>query len=103
LQLIVRNFRHRRGEIDLIMASPSPLATQVLVFVEVRYRRSRRYGGSAASVTPDKQRRIALAAQSFRQRHQHYARWPCRFDVVTLQGTISHPQINWLRNAFAAF
>jgi putative endonuclease len=43
LVLITRNFRSRRGEIDLVMRDAA-----TLVFVEVRKRRSQRFGGAAA-------------------------------------------------------
>ena len=53
LQLVLRNFRCKRGEIDLVM-----LDGATLVLVEVRYRSSEQFGGAAASVTWRKQRRL---------------------------------------------
>jgi len=41
------------GELDLVVRDG-----QTLVFVEVRYRRNRRYGGAAASITRAKQERL---------------------------------------------
>ena len=58
LQLVTRNFRCKRGEIDLVM-----LDGATLVLVEVRYRSSEQFGGAAASVTWRKQRRLANAAR----------------------------------------
>ncbi len=49
LRFIAANARERGGEIDLIMRDGT-----VTVFIEVRYRRSARYGDAAASVTPQK-------------------------------------------------
>jgi len=49
LRLIERNYHCRLGEIDLILAHGP-----VLVFVEVRLRRSAEFGGAAASVTERK-------------------------------------------------
>ncbi len=46
LRFIAANARERGGEIDLIMRDGT-----VTVFIEVRYRRSARYGDAAASVT----------------------------------------------------
>ncbi len=88
LMLVERNFRCRGGEIDLILQDGN-----VLVFVEVRKRADRRYGGAAASVTGRKQGRLVIAAQTFLQRY----RTPpaCRFDVVAMDGDT----LNWLKNA----
>jgi len=41
LKTLNRNFRTRRGEIDLVM-----LDSDTLVFVEVRYRKGDRYGSA---------------------------------------------------------
>ncbi len=88
LIILARNYRCRGGEIDLICRDGA-----TLVFVEVRLRTNRSFGGAAASITPAKQRRIVLAAN-------HYlAGKPlpvCRFDAVLLDGT----HIDWIRNAF---
>ena len=46
LKLLKRNHRCKGGEIDLVM-----LDGTTLVFVEVRFRRNRNFGGAAASAT----------------------------------------------------
>ena len=61
LALVVRNYRCKGGEIDLVMRAPDG----TLVFVEVRARRGHAYGGAAASVTAQKQRRILQAANHY--------------------------------------
>ncbi len=91
LQLVERNFRCRGGEIDLIMRDGA-----TVVFVEVRARASDSHGGAAASVTPAKQRRLILAAQTWLQAQPGTP--PCRFDVVALEGG----RMQWLRNAIEA-
>jgi putative endonuclease len=91
LKLVERNFRCKGGEIDLVLAEP---VSGLLVFVEVRQRNSRRYGGAAASVTRSKQAKLIIAAEVFLQR---YAQPPaCRFDVVA----IDDDAIEWIRQAF---
>lgn len=88
LKLVERNFRCKTGEIDLIM-----LDRDSLVFVEVRRRGGRRFGGAAASVTTAKQMKLLSAAQVFLKR---YAAVPkCRFDVIAIEGG----QVEWLKNA----
>ena len=57
LRFIAANVRGRGGEIDLIMKDG-----QVIVFVEVRFRQSSRFGGAAASVTLAKQHKLLQTA-----------------------------------------
>ena len=95
LKLLARNYRtpgHGGGEIDLIMREPGG----TVIFVEVRQRASRGFGGAAASVGPVKQRRIVFAARHFLMRLA--APPPCRFDVVSVEGA----RIEWLQAAFDA-
>lgn len=97
LQTLSRNYSCRFGEIDLVM-----LDGPVLVFVEVRYRRSERYGSGADSVTHAKQRRISAVAQQFLGCHGAHGRQPCRFDVVSIRGGNEGAEIDWIRDAFEA-
>lgn len=93
LAIVARNYRTRFGEVDLI-ARDGP----VLVFVEVRARRSAAYGGAAASVGAAKQRRIVSAARHYLGRTG--AEPACRFDVIAWEGSASAPA--WIRGAFDA-
>lgn len=95
LKLIERNFYSRMGEIDLIMQDG-----EVLVFVEVRSRKSRTYGGSLASITVQKQQKIIKTAYNYLQKKQLFDKHPFRFDVVGIDGESS--QIQWLKHAFYA-
>lgn len=83
--IIATNWRCAAGELDLI-ASDGP----VLVFVEVRTRRSMARGLAEESVTPSKQRRLAQLALHYLQ-HLETAQtpWPgpWRIDVVAIQIT----------------
>lgn len=88
LKFVTRNFNCRFGEIDLIMMDGN-----TLVFVEVRKRKNRRFGGAAGSVTLAKQRRIINTAQCYLQRYRTTP--PCRFDVMAWDGA----QSQWLKNA----
>lgn len=97
LRLLAANQRYRMGELDLVMRDGD-----VVVFVEVRYRRSSRFGGSAASVDAAKQRKLLLAAQCFLVEHPDLARHACRFDVVAMDGSADAPRVDWIRNAFDA-
>ena len=87
LVLVESNYRRVFGEIDLIMQDHG-----TLVFVEVRSRAGRSFGGAAASVTPTKQRRLTRAAQAFLQRYRVLP--PCRFDLLAIDGGV----VSWLKN-----
>ncbi|HHY15995.1 MAG TPA: YraN family protein [Firmicutes bacterium] len=93
LVVLERNFRLRRGEIDLIMAHGP-----VLVFVEVKYRSSQRYGTALESVTKTKQRRIKLVAAAYLQRFTDLP--DVRFDVVGVAPSGQGHQFTWVKGAF---
>ena len=94
LTLVARNYRtpgRGGGEIDLVMRDGG-----TLVFVEVRRRAGKSFGGAAASVLGAKQRRIVFAARHYLMRLREPP--PCRFDVVCIEDG----RIEWLRAAFDA-
>lgn len=92
LTLIDRNVASPLGEIDLIMRDGPEW-----VFVEVRSRANRSFGGAAASVTRGKQMRLRKQSQAILKARFGDQSWPaCRFDVCALDGG----QINWIRSAF---
>lgn len=95
LLVLDRNVRCRGGEVDLIC-----LDRDTVAFVEVRLRSNARFGGAAASITPEKQRRIALAARWWLcGAGRRHAERPCRFDAV-LMNALDENAIDWLRGAF---
>lgn len=98
LKLLKRNFTTRAGEIDLIMQDANN-AAETLVFIEVRYRKNKDYGGAAASVTYKKQQRIIKAALAYQQRHAPQS--SMRFDVIAIEG--DNKAINWIKSAFDGF
>lgn len=93
LRLVTRNYRCRRGEIDLIMRDGASL-----VFVEVRYRRSDRFGGALESVDARKRTRLIQTALHYLQSSAEDS--PSRFDVVALTGAIDRPALQWIKDAF---
>ncbi|MCP5153913.1 MAG: YraN family protein [Ectothiorhodospiraceae bacterium] len=99
LRVLHANYRCRAGEIDLVAMDGA-----TLVFVEVRYRARRDYGGALESVTRGKQRRIVAAAEHFLAAHADRELPPCRFDVVTVEPPASGgpARITWIRDAFDA-
>jgi putative endonuclease len=95
MRILLRGYRTRLGEIDLIARE-----ADTLVFVEVR---SRRKGQPAATITPEKERRLTLAALHFLKRH-NLLEVRSRFDVVAIVWPDDRraPQIEHIRNAFDA-
>lgn len=109
LSLLVRNYRCRFGEIDLIMQE-----REQIVFIEVRYRARSTFGCSIETVHRAKQTRLLKTAEHYLQRHALYDDPPCRFDVmglspVTTQTDFSivdasltfSAQVEWVKNAFS--
>ncbi|HUH87316.1 MAG TPA: YraN family protein [Pusillimonas sp.] len=94
-RVLRQNLLCRSGEIDLVC-----LDGPILVFIEVRHRHSRHFGGAAASVVPAKQQRLARAAAYFLPRlvRQYLGGRvpPCRFDVIAFEGE----QLQWLKGVF---
>lgn len=91
LELIARNFRCRLGEVDLIMGEGSSI-----VFVEVRKRRSGRFGTAAESIDTSKLRRVRAAAALWLRVSRSDS--PTRLDVVTLDGNdVDTARICWIR------
>jgi len=95
LALVERNYRCRRGEIDLVLRDGA-----VLVFVEVRYRRRGALVGGGESVDGPKQRRLLASAEHFLLHHRAHAGRACRFDVVAVSGEDPAPRVEWIRDAF---
>jgi putative endonuclease len=99
LRFVARNVACRGGEIDLVMSDRDG----ALVFVEVRARAQRHYGGAAASVGWRKKQRIVRAARHYlatRAATNHGPRDEpaCRFDVIAFESG----RLVWLRDAFRA-
>lgn len=90
LTFIDKNFHCPQGELDLIMRDE-----QTLVIIEVRLRRSNKYGGAVESITQKKQSRIIMATQQYLYDNQIQS--AVRFDVIAMS---SYENIHWIKNAF---
>jgi putative endonuclease len=97
LIVLGQNLRCNAGEIDLVCKDGT-----ILVFIEVRHRRSGRYGGAAASVNREKQQRLIRAAgyflASLSRQYFNGATPACRFDVIAVEPD----GLVWLAQAFTA-
>ncbi|MCX7095219.1 MAG: YraN family protein [Methylobacter sp.] len=90
LKPVSRNFRCKQGELDLIMTD-----RQTLVIVEVRFRKTDKYGSAVESITRTKQSRIIAATHIYLSAQKTDR--PIRFDVVAISG---NGNIDWIQNAF---
>jgi len=98
LSILIRNYRCRSGEIDIVAETMEG----VIVIAEVRLRASARYGGGAASVDRRKQRRIQRTARHLLMRYPAFTRRALRFDVLDLAPSEDGYRIEWIRQAFEA-
>src|SRR5690242_8962992 len=98
LAVLLRNYRRRGGEIDLVARDGD-----VLVIVEVRTRSTDDFGGAAASVDGWKQHKIVRASTLLLQQRKDFARLPVRFDVIVVRDIeAGRPRVEWLKHAFEA-
>lgn len=94
-RILARNLRSPLGELDLVAEDG-----QVMVFVEVKARRTDVFGGAIYAVHHRKQEKLIQLAAQYLARH-HIKDRLCRFDVVLLQGSDAvAPQIEHIQNAF---
>ncbi len=78
-QILERNFRSRYGEIDIIAQEGD-----VLVFVEVKTRTSRKFGPPEEAITPWKIERIIKTGQEYKNLHPNSPE-AMRIDVVAIE------------------
>ena len=92
--IIERNYVFAHGEIDIIARD-----SDELVFVEVKLRRSGRFGSGVEAVTPKKQELMRRTAEGY-VAQRGIENIVCRFDVVALESVNGKVEITHLRNAF---
>lgn len=78
-RILGRNLRSPLGELDLVADDHG-----VLVFVEVKRRRTGAYGGAIEAVDARKRAKLVRLAAQYLVQHRIADR-PCRFDVVLIQ------------------
>ena len=96
-ELLGMNYRCRLGELDIIARQK-----ETFVFVEVKLRREGGFASAAEAVTPAKQKRLEIAADTWLAENG-LEDVPCRFDVIEvyLEKTGSKvTRINHLEEAF---
>ena len=93
-EIIDRNYRWARGEIDIVAR-----IGDTLVFVEVKTARGDRFGSPETWVNQRKQSQIAQVAQRYLQ-EKRIQDLNCRFDVVAVQRKEGGWHLEHFENAF---
>jgi putative endonuclease len=93
-KILERNYTCTLGEIDLIARQG-----KTLVFIEVKTRRSERFGAPQEAVSPAKQARLRrLAAYYLKQKR--LGEVAVRFDVVAITFASDAPRVEIIQEAF---
>ena len=93
-RILTRNFRTRDGELDIICRKDD-----VLIFVEVKTRRSELFGSAEEAITPKKIEHIRRVALHYLTNHQTQHK-EIRFDVITILMVNHEPRLNHIQAAF---
>lgn len=91
-QILERNYRNKIGEIDIIAQQ-----TDTIVYVEIKYRSSDKYGNPLDAVDYKKQKRISKVAMLHYVQNGARLHKQCRFDVI---GIYADGRIQHVENAF---
>ena len=94
LKTIERNWHCRAGEIDLVM-----LDRDTIVFVEVRYRKSEKFGGAVHSIDSRKRAKMWRAAEYYLAKNPRCRQAATRFDVIAGSGDSNAPDFEWIKDA----
>jgi putative endonuclease len=92
--IIQRRYRTRFGEIDVIADDHG-----TVVFVEVKTKTDCTFSDPVESVTRQKQRRLVSMADQYAA-YNHLDSTPCRFDVVTVDTSVTPSKITHYKDAF---
>lgn len=93
-KIIARNYKVKSGEVDIIACD-----NDTVCFIEVKARRSGRFGSPQEAVGRLKQLRIARASLQFLKEKKLLDK-KARFDVVSLEYGEGAPKPHIIKNAF---
>jgi putative endonuclease len=93
-KILERNYRTKLGEIDIIAEEGG-----VIAFVEVKARKSEKYGTSRHAVTQVKQKKISMVALAYLKETNQFGK-KARFDVVAINPDNGNSTVNLIKNAF---
>jgi putative endonuclease len=93
-RILTKNYRSRLGEIDIIARDKD-----VLCFIEVKTRKSERFGSPGEAISMRKQGQMAKAALMFLKENDLLDK-KARFDVVSIIYREDSPKLDLIKNAF---
>lgn len=93
-RILRRNYKTKLGEIDIIAKDKD-----TFTFIEVKTRRTDRYGLPQESIKPPKQRQISKVALGFLKENNLLEK-KARFDVVSVTYFGGMPKLDLIRDAF---
>ncbi len=96
-EFVAENYRYNRAETDLIFKDETK---KLIVFIEVKTRRSKTFGEPEDSVTEKKMEQIIKSAEGFLMKHPEYEDFEKRFDVAAIMIVGGKEEINHIENAF---
>lgn len=90
MRIVELNYRISCGEVDIIAED-----ADMLVFIEVKYRKTASYGQPWEAVSLHKQKKICQVARQYCYSKKRYGQ--IRYDIISICGE----EILWFQNAFA--
>ena len=96
-ELLTSNFRYDRAEVDLIFKDEK---NKIVIFVEVKARRNRKFGEPEESINKTKQNQIKKAAEGFVSENEEFLDYDLRIDTVSVFMDGKGITINHTENAF---
>ena len=94
-RILVRNFRCRTGEIDIIAKRG-----KTLYFIEVKARGAGTIIDPMEAVTPRKQQSIRRTAEYYLLKNPKMEKMPCSFGVIGIDHSYCPPRIECILDAF---
>lgn len=93
------NYRFERAEADLIFTRGEDKEKEI-IFIEVKTRRSKKFGEGEESVDAKKQAQIRKAAEGFLYENEMYQDYQIRLDVIVVYLMNNEKNIVHIKNAF---
>jgi putative endonuclease len=93
-KILARNYKNKLGEVDIIAKDQNTYC-----FIEVKTRKSEKFGLPSEAVSGLKQRQISKAALCFLKENRLLDRG-ARFDVVSVMDRGDQPRLDLIKNAF---
>lgn len=98
LGFITKNYRFHKKEIDLVFVDKNK---NILIFVEVKTRRSKTYGNPEDSISAIKRKNFITAVNGFILENPVYRNFSLRIDTIGIMiSEKKEPEINHIENSF---